>query len=432
MAERGADWYSRAERCISGSLVRDWPNVPVERARGCYAYGPNGETYLDFCGGMATCNTGHCHPKIVAAIKEQAEKLIHGPMGVLLYEPIIRLAEELARVTPGGLDSFFFLNSGSEAVEGALKMARYVTVRPGIVSFIGGFHGRTMGAVSVTTSRSKYRGHYEPLMGGVYQVPYPYCFRCPCGLKAETCGLKCFDFIYELFDHCIQPSEVACFVVEPILGEGGYVPAPAAYLAKLRDVCTQNGILLVFDEVQTGFGRTGTMFAAQGVGVAPDIMAVAKGIASGMPLSATVSSRELMSRWTVGLHGTTFGGNPLSCAAALATLAVIREEGLVENAKRQGERAMRFLAALKERHPIVGDVRGRGLMIGIEFVDPVDGSTPNPAAVEKVLRGCLDRGLILYPAGGYGQVIRFIPPLIVTDDEIDRALRIFEEAVASV
>lgn len=412
--------------------MHDWPNVPIERAQGCYAYGPNGETYMDFCGGMATNNTGHCHPKVVAAIKEQAERLIHGPMGVLLYEPIVRLAEELAKVTPDGLNSFFFLNSGSEAVEGAIKMARYVTSRPGIVSFVGGFHGRTMGAASLTTSKSKYRKHYEPLMGGVYQIPYPYCFRCPCGLTEGSCNLKCFHFVQDLFDHCIQPSEVSCFIIEPILGEGGYVVAPPEYLAKLREVCTENGILLVFDEVQSGFGRTGTMFAAQGVGVTPDIMAIAKGIASGMPLSATVSSRELMSQWTAGAHGTTFGGNPVSCAAALATLEVFREENLLENTRRQGSRAMEFLKKLKAKYTVIGDVRGRGLMIGIELVEPVDGHTPNPGAVESVLQRCLDRGLVLYPAGTYSQVIRFIPPLIVADDELDKALDIFEQAVASL
>jgi 4-aminobutyrate aminotransferase len=381
---------------------------------------------------MAAANTGHCHPRVVGAVKAQAEKLLHGPIGVLLYEPIVALAEELGKVTPEGLDQFFFLNSGSEAIEGALKLARYATKRPVIVSFIGGFHGRSMGAASLTTSKAKYRKHYEPLMGGVYQIPYPYCFRCPCGLTPRTCRLKCFDFVQDLFDHRADPSDVAAFVIEPFMGEGGYVPAPAEFLTKLREVSDQHGILLIFDEVQTGFGRTGSMFASQSVGVTPDIMAVAKGIASGLPLSATVASRELMSKWPSGAHGTTFGGNPVSCAAALATLEVIREERLCENAGRQGERAMTFLRPLVNRYPIVGDVRGIGLLIGVELVDPSDGRTPNPAAVEAVLRRCLDLGLILYPCGTYGQGIRFIPPLIVRDEDLDRGLAIFEQAVGDV
>ncbi len=431
MSNAGTDWYSRADRTISCNLVRDWPNVPIERAQGSWVYGPDGKAYLDFCAGMATCNTGHCHPKVVAAIKAQADKLLHGPMGVLLYEPIVALAEELGKVTPKGLDKFFFLNSGSEAVDGAVKLARYATGRPVIVSFIGAFHGRTMGATTLTTSKSKYRKHYEPLVGGVYSIPYPYCFRCPCGLDPATCNFKCFDFVQDLFDHCVDPSEIAGFIMEPVLGEGGYVPAPAEYVRRLRETCDRHGILLIFDEVQTGFGRTGTMFACQGLGVTPDIMAIAKGIASGLPLSAVVASSDLMGKWTAGAHGTTFGGNPLACAAALATLEVFREEGLIENATRRGVVAMERLQALKAKSRILGDVRGVGLLLGLEFVDPADGKTPNPKAVEDVLQKCLDLGLILYPCGTYGQAIRFIPPLVVSESELEKGLGIVERAVTA-
>ncbi len=428
----GSDWYTRAGKRISCSLVRDWPNVPVERAQGCYAYGPNGEKYLDFCSGMASANTGHCHPRVVAAIKEQSERLLHGPMGVLLYEPIVKLAEELATVTPAGLDSFFFLNSGSEAIEGAIKLARYVTERPAIVAFTGGFHGRTMGAASVTTSKSKYRRHYEPFMGSTYFVPYPYCFRCPLGLEPDRCGVKCFRLIHDLFDHCVQPSDVAAFIIEPILGEGGYTPAPPEYLAMLRKACDEQGIMLIFDEVQSGFGRTGTMFAAQGTGVTPDIMAIAKGIASGLPLGATVTSTALMSKWSTGAHGTTFGGNPVCCAAALATLEVFREEDLLNNVKERGNRALEYLKGLRDRYPSIGDVRGRGLMIGIEMVKPGTNREPDPTAAESVLKGCLKRGLILYPAGTYSQVIRFIPPLIVSEEDLELGLRILERAISEI
>lgn len=429
---RGDDWYKRAETGISASLVYDWPNVPIERAAGSYAYGPNGEEYLDFVSGMASCNVGHCHPQVVAAIQAQAAKLVHGPMGVLLYEPIVELAERLAEVTPEGIDAFFFSNSGAEAVEGALKLARYVTGRPAIVSFTGAFHGRTMGAVSVSTSKAKYRKHYEPLLGGVYQVPYPYCFRCPCGCTQDECGLRCFAFIQDLFDHRVEPSEIAAFIIEPVLGEGGYAPVPEAFLKRLRQVCDQHGIMLIFDEVQTGFGRTGNMFAAQGYGVRPDIMAIAKSIASGLPLSATCASRELMKKWTAGAHGTTFGGNPIACAASLATIAVLRTDGLMERVRSLGERATAFLQDLKQRHPAIGDIRGRGLMIGIEFVKPGEGRAPDGAAVERVLKSCFEHGLILYPAGTYGQVIRFIPPLTVTDAELAQGLKVFADAVAEL
>ncbi len=240
---------------MSPGLVQDWPNIPIERGQGCYVYAPDGRAYLDFCAGMAAANTGHCHPRVVGAVKAQAEKLLHGPIGVLLYEPIVALAEELGKVTPGGLDQFFFLNSGSEAIEGALKLARYATKRPVIVSFIGGFHGRSMGAASLTTSKAKYRKHYEPLMGGVYQIPYPYCFRCPCGLTPRTCRLKCFDFVQDLFDHRADPSDVAAFVIEPFMGEGGYVPAPVEFLTKLRQVSDQHGILLIFSSHRRRAGR---------------------------------------------------------------------------------------------------------------------------------------------------------------------------------
>jgi len=429
---RVSDWFARAERTISASLVRDWPNVPIVRARGSYAYGPDGRVYLDFCSGMAACNTGHCHPRVVAAVREQAEKLLHGPMGVLLYEPIVALAEQLGKVTPPGLDQFFFLNSGSEAVEGAVKLARYVTSRPVVIGFLGGFHGRTFGAATLTTSKAKYRRRYEPLVGGVYHVPYPYCFRCPCGLTPDGCRLKCFDFVQEVFEHLAEPSEVAAFLIEPVMGEGGYVPAPAEYLQRLRQVSSEHGILLIFDEVQTGFGRTGAMFAAQSYGVTPDVMAIAKGIASGLPLSAVVASRELMSRWPAGAHGTTFGGNPVSCAAALGTLEVFREERVLENVRRQGARAFEFLLGLKRRYAVIGDVRGRGLMLGIEMVQAADGVTPAPETVEAVLRRCLELGLILYPCGSHGQCIRFIPPLTVSDDELDKGLNILARAVEEV
>lgn len=432
MTETRQSRYGRAESSMSCSLVRDWPNVPIDRGEGCRVFGPNGERYLDFCAGMAALPLGHCHPRVVSAIEAQARKLLHGPMGVLLYEPIVHLAERLGEVTPKDLDFFFFGNSGSEAVEGALKLAKYVTKRPVIVSFVGAFHGRTLGALSITTSKAKYRRGYEPFPGGTHQIPYPYCLRCPCGLKPDNCNLKCFDFVQNLFDYRVDPGQVAAFIMEPILGEGGYVPAPVEYVHRLREVCDRHGILLIFDEIQSGFGRTGSMFASTHYGATPDIMAIAKGIASGLPLGATVASKELMSKWPAEAHSTTFGGNPVACAASLALLDVLEEQHVLDNVNRQGERAMKALSEMKAEYPVIGDVRGLGLMIGIEFVDPNDGMKPNGKAVKHVLQECLRHGLILYHAGIEGQVIRFIPPLIVTDSELDEGLRILREAVASI
>lgn len=429
-----SDLVGRMNELLSASLTDDWPNVPVDRAEGIYFHATDGRRYMDFSSGMATANVGHRHPEVVEAAKQQIDRLIHGPVGVVMYEPILRLAHELLKVVPPGLGSFFFGNSGAEAIEGCLKLARYVTGRPGIISFYGAFHGRTYGATSVTTSRVKYRKHYEPMVGAVYPVPFAYCYRCPYGHCREECDLECLEGVRRLFRHVVSPDEVALILVEPIQGEGGYVIPPVEFLQGLRSLCDEHGILLAFDEVQTGFGRTGSMFAAQTFGVTPDLMAIAKGIANGFPLSATVARKDLMDRWTAGAHGTTFGGNPVSCAAALAVLRVFEKEQLVERSRRLGEMALGRLVEELGRLPGVGDVRGKGLMIGVEFVEPgskgaAGSKTPDSAAVKRVLTRCLDEGLILYPCGTDGQVIRFIPPLVISEDDLNRGLDILVHAV---
>ncbi|OFX28285.1 MAG: 4-aminobutyrate aminotransferase, partial [Armatimonadetes bacterium RBG_16_67_12] len=390
-----------------------------------------GRRYLDFVSGMAACNLGHRHPKVVAAAKAQIDRLIHGPIGVLVYDSLLRLCEELAAVTPGDLNAFFWGNSGTEAVEGALKLARYVTRRPAIVSFIGGFHGRSFGSASVTTSNVKYRHHYEPLLPSIYQVPFPYCFRCPHRTGPACCDDP-FVSLDRLFRHVVMPEDVAAMIVEPILGEGGYVVPPPDFLPRLRSICDRHGILLIFDEIQTGFGRTGEMFGAQVFGVAPDILVLSKAIASGFPLSAVAARPILMQRWTAGAHGTTFGGNPVACAAAVATLEAIRDERILENVRARSAEAMPRLAALADRVPFIGDVRGAGLMIGLEFVDPDQGGAPAGALVRRVLEGCLRRGLLLYPAGWAGHVLRFIPPLNVTSAELNDGLSILEDTVRAL
>ncbi len=426
-AERAArlrDW-------LAPSLAEDWPNLPIVRAEGAHVYGLDGRGYLDFVSGMAACNLGHRHPRVVAAAKAQLDQVIHGPIGVVVYDSILRLSEELARVTPGDLDMFFWSNGGTEAVEGALKLARYVSRRPALVSFVGGFHGRSLGAASVTTSNAKYRHHYEPLLPSVYQVPYPYCFRCPHRTGSGCCDDP-FVSLDRLFRHIVAPDEVAAMIIEPILGEGGYVVPPSGFLPRVRELCDRHGILLIFDEIQTGFGRTGEMFAAQTFGVIPDILVLSKSIASGFPLSVVAASPALMRRWTAGAHGTTFGGNPVACAAAVATLEVFREEHVLDNVRRRSEEAFTRLAALARLSPFIGEVRGKGLMIGLEFVDPAAGGAPAGAIVRRVLEGSLARGLLLYPAGWAGHVLRFIPPLTVTSDELNEGLSTLEEVVQSL
>jgi 4-aminobutyrate aminotransferase len=427
---------------IAPSLARDWPLLPVERAEGAYLYLADDRKVLDFTSGIATANTGYGHPKVLAAAQAQIARFTHSAIGVTLHEPLFRLCEELREILPGGMDMFFFSNSGAEAVEGAVKLAKYVTGRPGVISFMGGFHGRTYGAMTMTTSKAKYRLHYEGLMPSSYVVPFADCYHCRvkscddpcCGLTATggltAAGCEALAYLDDVFARVIDPSQVACLVVEPIQGEGGYNVPPAEFLAGLRERCDRHGILLIFDEVQTGFGRTGEWFAARTFGVTPDIFALAKGIASGFPLSAVAAPSRLMREWKPGAHGTTFGGNPVSCAAAVATIQVIREEQLIENCREQGERIMARLTALKERSPHIGDVRGKGLMIGVEFVSPpANGGGQGGAIVQRVLDGCLERGLLCYMAGLYGQVIRIIPPLIVTREQVDQAMDVFEEVV---
>ncbi|WP_394218801.1 aspartate aminotransferase family protein [Halobacillus trueperi] len=420
--------YTRLPDLLAPSMAKDHPNLPVVKEEGCYYYGADGKKYLDFTSGIAVANTGHRHPKVVKAIKEGVDQLMHGPSGVIMYDSILRVADRLQGILPGNLDCFFFANSGTEAIEGALKLAKYVTKRPYVVSFTGCFHDRSLGALGVSTSKSKYRKFLQP-NGLTYQIPYADPKNSSDG---EDPAVYCVDQLEKdvemLFDHQVTPEEVACMIVEPVLGEGGYIIPPKEWLQKVRDICDQHGILLIFDEVQTGFGRTGEWFAAQTFGMTPDIMAIAKGIASGMPLSATVASKELMSQWPMGTHGTTFGGNPLACSAALATLDVIEEENLLQNARTLGAYAVDRLKALREKHRVIGDIRGVGLMIGIEIVDPVTGDADG-AGMMRVLDLSLEKGVLFYLCGKHQEVIRMIPPLVVSREEIDQGLAVFEEAV---
>jgi 4-aminobutyrate aminotransferase len=408
-------------------------NLVVERGEGSWLIARDGERYLDYSSGIGVVNTGHAHPRVVAAVQAQAAKLLHGQQNIVYHEPGLRLYERLAGLLPGGPWGAFLSNSGAEAVEAAVKLARVATDRPVVVAFRGGFHGRTAQAMALTTAKDVYRAAFEPLPGSVYHTPFPYCYRFVGGAHAPDAGCTC-DWEAQLdllFHQLIYPEQVAAIIVEPVLGEGGYVVPPPGFLPRLREITRRHGILLVADEVQTGFGRTGELFAVRHWDVEPDILVMAKGIASGLPLSGLIARRELLAAWKPGTHGGTYGGNVVACAAANATLDVIEDEGLVANARERGTQFLTGLRELATRHPSVGDVRGLGLMLALEFVKPGegDGRVANPELTKRILAEAFDRRLIVLSAGSYGNVVRIIPPLVTTADEVTHALVVLGEAL---
>ena len=391
------------------------------RAEGIYLYDADGNRYMDFTSGIGVTSTGHCHPKVVQAIQQQAEKLIFGQMNIVIPPPAVELAAALDAVTPPPIDTFFFSNSGAEAVEASVKLARQATGKRNIIVFRGSFHGRTAQTMAMTTSKYIYRHHYQPLPAGVFVAPYPYAYFY--GWDEETTTEFCLRQLDYLLHGQTPPDETAAFVIEPVLGEGGYVPAPVGFLQALRRLADEHGILLVADEVQSGFGRTGKFWAFERAGIVPDIVVMAKGMGSGMPISGIGASRALMAKWEPGSHGGTYGGGAaVSLAAAVATVRVLQEEGLVENAATRGAQLLAGLRAIQAKHGVIGDVRGRGLMVATEFADA--------ATAKAVQRACLEENLLLLTCGTYGNVIRWIPPLVVSAAEIDAALAIFEKAVA--
>ena len=408
----------------------------IVRGEGAYLWDQEGRRYLDFTCGIGVTNTGHCHPRVVEAIREQAGRILHLQANIAHHEPMLRLIAALKQVVPPELDSYFFSNSGAEAVEAAIKLARHATRRANVIAFQRGFHGRTIATMSLTSSKTIYRAGYQPMMAGVFFAPYAYCYRCP---KAEAnpdyTPNGCCDWPLEqvrfLLKSQTAPDETAAILVEPVQGEGGYIVPPANFLRGLREICNEHGIMLILDEIQSGFGRTGRLFAFEHVGVTPDILVIAKGLASGMPLSGIVARREIMERWPVGAHGGTYGGNAVACAAAEATIATLLEEGLVENAARMGKELLTRLQALQSRYPGVGDVRGLGLMVGVEFVVP-GSRTPDKDRTKAVQRACKEAGLLLLTCGTDDNVIRWMPPLIIGERELEAGLRIFEAALESV
>jgi 4-aminobutyrate aminotransferase len=423
------------DRAVVPAVWSRVTNLVVDRGEGSWLITADGERYLDYSSGIGVVNTGHAHPRIAAAIAAQASRLIHGQQNIVYHEPGLRLHERLAGLLPGGPWGAFLSNSGAEAIEAAVKLARIATGRPVIIGFRGGFHGRTAQAMALTTAKDVYRGHFEPLPGSVYHTPFPYCYRAAGGphpIDACTCDWEAqLDL---LFHQVIYPEHVAAFVVEPVLGEGGYVVPPAGFLPRLREIASQYGIMLVADEIQTGFGRTGEFFAVRHWDVEPDIVVIAKGIASGLPLSGLLARRELLAALTPGTHGGTYGGNVVACAAAMATLEVIEDEGLVANARERGAQLLTGLRAVAASNPAVGDVRGLGLMVALEFVKPGegDGRVPNPEVAKRVIAAALDRHLIVLSAGSYANVVRIIPPLVTTAGEVDTALGILGECLDAV
>ena len=407
-------------------------NLVVDHGEGSWLVTTDGERYLDYTSGIGVTNTGHAHPRVVAAVQAQAAKLLHGQQNIVYHEPGLRLHERLAHLLPGGPWTAFLSNSGAEAVEAAVKLARVATGRPAIVAFRYGFHGRTAQAMALTAAKDVYRGAFEPLPGSVYHASYPYCYRAAGGShdpSACTCDWE--EQLDLLFHQLVFPDKVAGIIVEPVIGEGGYLVPPPTFLPRLRELTRRHGILLIADEVQTGFGRTGELFAVRHWDVEPDILVMAKAIASGLPLSGILARTRADGEARPGSHGGTYGGNVVACAAALATLDVIEEEGLVANARERGAQLLSGLRSIAAGHPAVGDVRGLGLMVALELVKPGegDGRVPNPELTKRIQQACVDRGLLVLTAGTYVNVIRIIPPLVTTPDEVDRALVILAEAL---
>ncbi|HUS79181.1 MAG TPA: acetyl ornithine aminotransferase family protein [Patescibacteria group bacterium] len=420
----------RDHSIISPSFGRAYPLV-IKSGDGCIITDVDGNEFIDMNAGLAVVSVGHRHPRVTESIKEQADRFIHYSYTDFYYENYVDLGEMLHDLVPGDFKKkFFYGNSGAEAVEAAIKLSRWHSKRPGILAYIGSFHGRTMGAVSLTASKPAQRRYFSPLVPGVEHIFYPYCYRCPFNLECPSCGYRCVSYIDDyLFHKYVPPEEVAMVMAEPIQGEGGYVVPPRGYFKELKKLCDEHGILLASDEIQSGVGRTGKWFAIEHFDVVPDIVCMAKGIAAGLPLGVTASRADLMD-WEPGSHASTFGGNPVATAAAKAVIQIIEEEGLLENSESQGSYIKKRLTEMKDDHKMIGDVRGIGLMVGVELVK--DKYTKEPAKQETndVMMSCFRKGVAIVNCGV--STIRMMPPLTITRELIDRSLEIFEESLSEV
>lgn len=417
------------ERCmkVMPPVVKRATTMGVTKGEGCYLCSEDGRKILDFASGVAVCNLGHNHPKVVEAAEKQMKELIHGGHNVVYYESYVRLAERLVELT-GGDTMVYFSNSGAEANEGAIKLAKYVTKRPGIIAFRGSFHGRTLATTSLTSSSSAYRKNYEGLLPSVYFAEYPYLYRTSYEMKDGKCPKEYFEQFENIFHTLIDPSMVAAIMMEPVQGEGGYIVPDKEFVQYVREICDKYGILLIFDEVQSGMGRTGKLFAYEHFGVKPDILTSAKGIANGFPLSAVIGKKEIMEQWPAGAHGGTFGGNPVACAAANAVLDELTDGGMLDNAAKMGDYFKEKLFALQKKYPsVIGDVRGLGLMLAMEMVHP--DKTPDADITTAIRTKALEKGLLLLGCGTNHNIVRFIAPTIVTEKEIDIAINIIDECL---
>jgi 4-aminobutyrate aminotransferase/(S)-3-amino-2-methylpropionate transaminase len=399
----------------------------MSEAKGARVRDIAGREYIDFAGGIGALNVGHCPTAVVEAICDQAGKYLHTCFHLMMYEPYIALAEMLNRIVPGDFPKKTLLaNSGAEAVENGVKIARYFTKRPGVIAFDGGYHGRTLLALSLTGKVKPYKVGFGPFAPEVYRIPYAYCYRCPLGMEYPSCDLRCADYLREVFRLHAPPQEIAALVVEPVLGEGGVVVPPRGYLEKLKGICSEEGFVFIADEVQTGMGRTGKMFACQHQGIEPDILIMGKSLAGGLPLSAVTGRGEIMDAPHVGGLGGTLSGNPLACRAALEVITLIEDNALAPRALEIGEKVVDGLRKFEEEYPIIGDIRCLGAMIGVELVR--DRRTKEPAAKEtrQVVKSCYERGLLITRAGAFSNVVRALMPLVITDEEIDEGLSILK------
>lgn len=418
--------FAQNERYLSPVLTRATDIVAVS-GQGSYLTAADGRRYVDWVQGIAVNALGHCHPRVVRAVTEQATRLLTASFNLVGYEPTGELARRIAEIAPGDLESTFFSNSGAEAVDAAVKLARAATGRPAIIAFTGSFHGRTIGATSVTGSSARYRSPYEPLAGGVYFSRFPAQAQCPPGMDEHERSELALGDLRRLFDHVVEPSSVAAVIMEPVQGEGGYVVPPREFVRALRTLCDEHGILLVLDEIQSGYGRTGTMFASEHFDVAPDVMTIGKAMAGGLPMSAVVAAPELMERWRIGTHGSTFGGNPVAAAAGLAVLDVFAEDDVLANCRAQGAYVRARLEEIASETAIVSQVRGLGLMLALEL-SGADG-TGGPDLVRRVRTDCRDNGLLALACGVHHEVLRLAMPLNVTTDVVDEGLAILQAAL---
>jgi 4-aminobutyrate aminotransferase/(S)-3-amino-2-methylpropionate transaminase len=432
MTSRQAELQGRRDRHVPRGTFHATPAFIAE-AHGAVLVDVDGRELIDFAGGIGVINVGHAHPKVVAAIKDQAEKYIHTCFHIAMYEPYVDLAARLNELAPGDFHKMTLLaNSGAEAVENAVKIARHATKRPAIIALENAFHGRTLLGMTLTSKVKPYKHGFGPFAPEIYRMPSAYCYRCPFGLKPQTCGTACADHLEEFFTGNVAADQVAAVIAEPIQGEGGFITPPPDYFAKLQAICKKHGIVLIVDEVQSAMGRTGKMFAIEHWGVAPDLVTTAKSLAGGLPLAAVTGRAELMNEPHVGGLGGTFAGNPIACRAALAVLEILLGDGLLDRAVQLGEKVRGRMDALQRKYELVGDVRGKGPMLAMELVRDREKKTPAADETKRLVKLCYDKGLVLVSCGSHGNVVRTLMPLVITDEQLDRGFQILDSALQEI